>query len=88
MTYSRRAAVVVVWAASLVGVGVWARAEVQEPRPPVRYPLPGSEVLAGEDLGFRVDGVRGDTRIGRLVVRVDGRWVDVQFAAGIAPATK
>jgi hypothetical protein len=73
MTYGRRAAVVVVWAGSLVGVGVWARAEGQGPRQTPRDILPGVEVLAGEDLGFRVDGVRGDTRIGRLVVRVDGR---------------
>jgi hypothetical protein len=46
----------------------------------------GPEVISGENLGFRVHGVRGDTRIGRLVVRVDGKWVDVQFATGLSPA--
>jgi hypothetical protein len=84
MTFGRRAALVIVWTASLVGVGVWARAERQEP-PVITL---GPHVVSGENLGFRVHGVRGDTRIGRLVVRVDGRWVDVQFALGGPPAGK
>lgn len=87
MTFSRRAALVIAWAVSLAGVGIWVRAEQQEPPPqPPPLVLPGPQVLSGENLGFRVHGRRGDTRIGRLVVRVDGKWVDVQFAVGISPA--
>jgi hypothetical protein len=89
MTFSRRAALAVVWALSLVGVGVWARAEQQAPPPPQPpVVLPGPPVLSGENIGFRVHRTLGDTRIGRLVVRVDGRWVDVQFALGVSPAGK
>jgi hypothetical protein len=86
MTSSRRAALIIVWALSLAGVGVWARAEGQPQQPPVI--TVGPEVVSGENLGFRVHGMRGDTRIGRLVVRVDGKWVDVQFALGVSPAGK
>ncbi len=83
MAFSRRVALVIVWALSLVGVGVWAHAAAQEP--PI---VLGPPVLSGDDIGFRVLGVRGDTRIGRLVVRVDGRWVEVQFAMAAVPAGK
>lgn len=30
--------------------------------------------------GVGVLALRGDTRVGRLVVRIDGKWVDVQFS--------
>jgi hypothetical protein len=86
MTFSRRAALVIVWALSLIGVGAWARAEGQQQQPPVI--TLGPEVVSGENLGFRVHRVQGDTRIGRLVVRVDGKWVEVQFALGVSPAGK
>lgn len=80
MTVGRRVALVVVWVLSLVGVGVWAGSgEVRIARP---------HVVSGEDLGFQVVSIRGNTRIGRLVVRIDGKWVDVQFAPGIVPAGK
>jgi hypothetical protein len=87
MTFSRRVAWAIVWALSLVSASVLARSEQQPPpSPPSPLVLPGPVVLSGADLGFRVHGIRGETRIGRLVVRVDGKWVDVQFAVGISPA--
>ena len=38
-------------------------------------------VLAGGDLGFRVNGDRGGTPVGELVVKVNGQWVPVDFTA-------
>ena len=36
-------------------------------------------VLTGEDLGFRVEGLRGgSTPVGTLVVRVNGEWVEAE----------
>jgi hypothetical protein len=37
-------------------------------------------VVAGDDLGFRIEGMRGGTPVGRLVVRVNDRWVEADFS--------
>jgi hypothetical protein len=37
------------------------------------------KVLTGEDLGFRVEGLRGgSTPVGTVVVRVNGEWVEAE----------
>lgn len=42
-------------------------------------------VIAGSDLGFRIEN-RDNVPIGKLVVRINGRWVDAQVgASGIVP---
>jgi len=40
--------------------------------------------MTGDDLGFRVEGLRGNTPIGRVVVKVNGQWVEAEF--GSAPS--
>jgi hypothetical protein len=35
-------------------------------------------VYSGADLGFRVEVRKGNTPVGRLVVRINGEWVPVQ----------
>ena len=42
-------------------------------------PVP-AKVMTGEDLGFQVEGLRGDTPVGRIVVKVNGRWVNAELA--------
>ena len=37
-------------------------------------------VLSGPDIGFRVDGHQGQSVVGRVVVRINGQWVDVETA--------
>jgi hypothetical protein len=54
--------------------------------PNVRPVFP--RVMSGEDLGFRVEGRKGDIPVGSLVVRVNGEWVEVQFATGVKWLTK
>ena len=44
-------------------------------------------ILSGPDIGFRVQSRNGETPIGILVVRVDGKWVPAQFASGVKPLT-
>jgi len=70
MTLRARIALVIVWSTSLVGVAAWAQAPAQQ------------KVISGSDLGFRVEGQREGTAVGRLVIRVNGQWVE----AGCAPA--
>ncbi len=77
---------------SLIGAGASATTLAQQPDKPVivnprkpGYQQPGREVLAGPDIGFRVEGVdRDGTRIGAFVVRVDDKWVNVRSAMGVA----
>ena len=42
-------------------------------------PVP-PRVMTGSDIGFRVEGLRGDTPVGRIVVRVNDRWVEAELA--------
>jgi hypothetical protein len=45
-------------------------------------PVP-PRVMSGEDIGFRVESLRGATPVGRLVIKVNGNWVE----ADVAPAS-
>ena len=85
MTLRARLLVVVAWIVSLVAVGAWAGGQqpivkaVQRPAPPAPV------VIAGENLGFRVDSEAGGVKRGRLVVRVDDEWVEVEFSMKVTP---
>lgn len=57
----------------------WAHA--QAPRRPSAAPT----VISGSDIGFRVDSFKGTTPVGRLVVRVNGDWVEPEFAMEVTP---
>lgn len=38
-------------------------------------------VLSGPDFGFRVEGNRGGTPVGALVVKMNGQWVEAEIGA-------
>jgi len=66
----------VAWAVSLVIVGaLTAAAQQQLPRAPFLTVAP--EFVSGNDLGFRIERTVEGVPVGKLVIRVDGRWVDV-----------
>jgi hypothetical protein len=68
MSIRLRIALAVLWVASLVAVRAWAQSD---PR-----------VISGGDIGFRVERVDSHgTPMGSVVVRVDGKWVEVGFAS-------
>ena len=63
-------------AATLFG-GVWATAQsVAIERVPPR-------ILSGGDVGFRVEGLRGGTPVGVIVVQVNGQWVAAEIGPGL-----
>ena len=35
-------------------------------------------IISGADIGIRVEGERNGVLVGPLVVRVDGKWIEVQ----------
>lgn len=65
---------IVLVALALAVLGVWASAQAPQQAP---------VVISGSDIGFQVESQRGGTPVGKLVVRVDGRWVEVQFSTGV-----
>ena len=71
----------VLWVASLVAVSALT-AGAQAPRqPPVSREAPllaNPTILTGEDVGFRLERVRDGVPVGRVVIRVDGRWIEPQ----------
>jgi hypothetical protein len=65
----------------LVVATVWAAAQVT--RPPSETALQPMDlvaptVISGSDLGFRIETSQDNIPVGRLVVRIGGRWVDAQ----------
>jgi len=72
----------VLWAASLIGsIGMTAYAQ-RAARPAAKAP----EVIAGPDVGFRIDRYNGARPVGELVVKHDGTWVAVEFGASVRTA--
>ena len=39
-------------------------------------------VLSGADVGFRVEGQRAGTPVGKLVVKINGEWVEAELWTG------
>jgi hypothetical protein len=75
----------VLWLVSLIIVGALSgSAAHQLPFPPSER-LP--EIISGNDVGFRIDRTRDGIPAGRIVVRVNGRWVDTARAASGHAAT-
>ncbi|MGB7219756.1 MAG: hypothetical protein WBD07_13240 [Vicinamibacterales bacterium] len=70
-----RTRIAVVGALLLALIGGWASAQILTVREPV--------VLSGGDIGFQVDSQRGGVPVGKIVVRVDGKWVEAQLSTGI-----
>lgn len=67
---------------ALLAVGTWAYGQSWGPVQPVT-----PTVVSGADIGFRIEGVRGDTPIGTLVIRVNGQWVETDFGSGVQKLT-
>ena len=63
----------ILWVLSLIVVGVTsALAQPQRGRVVTEAPT----VIFGDDVGFRMERTRDGMAVGKVVVRVDGRWID------------
>lgn len=49
-------------------------------------PVPPT-VLSGENIGFRLEGYRSNVVVGKLVVQVNGKWVEAEFSGGVRRLT-
>ena len=73
----RRIAAVICVVLGLMAASAWVGAQSIAVQPVT------PTVMAGQDIGFRVEGIRGDKAVGRFVIRVNGQWVE---AEEISPA--
>jgi hypothetical protein len=67
--------VVVLALLAVVAAGAWASAQLYQPEP-IDPPV----LLSGPDVGFRMESRRGGDIYGRIVVRIDGEWVEVSLS--------
>ena len=72
---------VLLWIGSLVGVATVAAQVGTQQVPP--------KILSGPDIGFRVESIepRSGSVLGRIVVNVNGKWVDAYVGGGAAKLT-
>jgi hypothetical protein len=74
-------ATVIVLVALLVTAGIWVSAQRDV------LTLEAPTVIAGSDLGFRVESTKNNIAVGKIVIRVNGRWVEAQIGTtGVVPA--
>ncbi len=95
MNIARRWKLTLAWVLSLVAVGsvaaVLTSAQSSRPSspqsqlPPQLMMLEGTKILSGNDIGFRVERTEDGFPIGRLVVRIDGRWVEAEPSVRVTP---
>jgi hypothetical protein len=78
----------ILWALSLFAVATISSSAQAQRQPGLRFGFltQNPTVISGNDVGFRIE--RNDDGIpsGRLVIRVDGRWIDTGLATPAVPA--
>jgi hypothetical protein len=69
------------WIVSLAGVAVVAAQVATQPVPP--------KILSGSDIGFRVEGIDhgSGSAVGRLVINVNGKWVEAHVGGSSVKLT-
>lgn len=74
-------ALALLWIGSLIGVVTVAAQVGTQQVPP--------KVLSGSDIGFRVESIepKSGSVIGRIVVNVNGKWVDAYAGGGVPKLT-
>jgi hypothetical protein len=71
----RTLVLVVLWAVSLIAAAAIAIAQAPETVLPID-PI----IVSGNEVGFRIEGQRGQTPVGTIVVRIEGQWVEATLS--------
>jgi hypothetical protein len=71
MALTNRILLVVICASFLLGLGAWLHAQTTDT----------ARIVSGSDIGFRIEGRRGNTPLGTFVIKINGQWVPVESAA-------
>jgi hypothetical protein len=68
------------WALSLVVTAVASSRAQVTPRRGVDMPLSATpSIVSGNDVGFRIERTRDGIQVRKLVLRIDGVWVDTDI---------
>jgi hypothetical protein len=74
----------------LATAAIWTSAQVPQPfrtRTVDPLSLVAPTVIAGSDLGFRIESIKDNIPVGKIVVRIDSRWIEAQVgSSGITAA--
>lgn len=69
----KQALIATAWVVSLLATNSWTNAQTQ------RWTLLSEPVVvAGDDVGFRIEWMNGRTPTGKIVVRLGGQWVEAR----------
>jgi hypothetical protein len=67
----------ILWALSLAVVSVMSSsAQTQRAQPGFEFLTVAPTVVSGNDVGFRIERTQDGVPVGKVVVRVNGVWVD------------
>jgi hypothetical protein len=81
----RHLVLAVTFGVALLGAAAWGYAYGQGA---VMVTPVTPRVFSGAEIGFRMEGKRGDTPTGTLVIRQNNEWVEVAFSGGMKLITK
>jgi hypothetical protein len=83
MPLRTRVSLIAVLVVLLVTAGIWVSAQQLRPSPLLGngLDLVAPTVIAGNDLGFRIESNKDNIPVGKIVVRIDGHWVDAQVGS-------
>jgi hypothetical protein len=82
MPLRTRVSLIAVLVVLLVTAGIWVSAQQLRPSPLLGNGLDlVAPVIAGNDLGFRIESNKDNIPVGKIVVRIDGHWVDAQVGS-------
>jgi hypothetical protein len=81
------------WAVSLIVAGALTAA-AQRPTHDAQVGAVGAmiteapTILSGPDIGFRLERTQNGIAVGKIVVRIDGKWIDTGSSATVVPARR
>ena len=78
MTVPTRNGVIALWLVFLLTVVTLASGQYSQ-----LDRLEDPYVVSGDDIGFRIEGYLGETLAGRLVIRIDGEWVEPKMTSDL-----
>ena len=58
--------------------GAWPQGQV-----PIPTPNSTPTIISGPDIGFQVEATSGGVPSGRLVVKVNGKWVEPKYSTSL-----
>jgi hypothetical protein len=83
---------VISWAVSLIAAGALTAAAQRPPDAPMggvgALITEAPTIISGPDIGFRLERTQNGIAMGKIVVRIDGKWIDTGSSPTVVPARR